>query len=113
MKGRAGVGEVALSAHEYDAAGSYYVTLSCPPDDTAENLATLRQVLAEVQRDGLTAEELTQAKNKITSRLVRGYERPRGRIWTPAAQAVVWPVKVWPVSGAPCLARIAPATRSL
>jgi predicted Zn-dependent peptidase len=69
-----------MSAHEYDAAGSYYVSLSCPPEATAENLATVREVLAGVQRDGLTAEELAQAKNKISSRLVRGYERPRGRM---------------------------------
>ena len=33
----------------------------------------------EVQRDGITEEELHQAKSKIGSRVVRGSERPMGR----------------------------------
>ena len=46
----------------------------------AENLEIVRKVLAEVQRDGITAEELRQAKSKIASRVVRGSERPMGRM---------------------------------
>ena len=63
---------------EYDAAGEYYTSLSCDPDDAAENLEIVGKVLAEVQRDGLTAEELERAKSKIGSRVVRGSERPIG-----------------------------------
>jgi predicted Zn-dependent peptidase len=33
-----------------------------------------------VQRKGITAEELSQAKSKIGSRVVRGSERPMGRM---------------------------------
>jgi predicted Zn-dependent peptidase len=33
-----------------------------------------------VQQDGVTDEELQQAKSKILSRVVRGSERPRGRM---------------------------------
>src|SRR5262249_28299076 len=43
-------------------------------------LEILRRVLWEVQRDGITAEELQQAKSKILSRLVRASERPKGRM---------------------------------
>ena len=39
-----------------------------------------QQILDDVQRDGITAEELTQAKNKIASRVVRHSERPMGRM---------------------------------
>ena len=34
----------------------------------------------EVQKDGITEEELQQAKSKILSRVVRGSERPHGRM---------------------------------
>ena len=37
-------------------------------------------MLREVQRDGITEEELQQAKSKIGSRVVRGSERPMGRM---------------------------------
>ena len=37
-------------------------------------------MLGAVQRDGITAEELQQAKSKILSRLVRAGERPKGRM---------------------------------
>ena len=33
-----------------------------------------------MQRDGITEEELQQAKSKILSRVVRGSERPMGRM---------------------------------
>lgn len=65
---------------EYDAAGAYYTSLSCDPADAAANLDIVRKVLTEVQRDGITAEELARAKSKIGSRVVRGSERPMGRM---------------------------------
>jgi predicted Zn-dependent peptidase len=69
-----------MGAHEYEAAGTYMVQMSCPPEGTAENVGVIRRVLDEVQRDGITDEELTQAKSKFASRLVRGNERPKGRM---------------------------------
>jgi predicted Zn-dependent peptidase len=62
------------------AAGTVASTFSCEPAKAAENLATVRRVLADVQRDGITAEELEQAKSKIASRVVRHSERPMGRM---------------------------------
>jgi predicted Zn-dependent peptidase len=48
-------------------------------------LATLTDVLKAVQRDGITDQELNQAKSKILSRVVRGSERPMGRMQAIAA----------------------------
>ncbi|MBP3960823.1 insulinase family protein [Gemmata sp. G18] len=65
---------------ENDGSGAVFVSLTCEPDNTAENLARIEKILKEVQRDGITDEELQQAKNKILSRVVRRSERPMGRM---------------------------------
>ena len=54
--------------------------MTCEPDATTDNLDIIKNVLAEVQKDGITAEELNAAKSKIASRVVRGSERPQGRM---------------------------------
>jgi predicted Zn-dependent peptidase len=66
--------------HEYEGAGAYLTMVSCDPAKARENLETVKGILAAVQRDGITAEELQQAKSKIGSRVVRGNERPGGRM---------------------------------
>lgn len=66
--------------HEYDGAGAFLTMVSCDPETAAENLDTVRRILREVRRGGVTAEELQQAKSKIGSRVVRGNERPAGRM---------------------------------
>jgi predicted Zn-dependent peptidase len=40
----------------------------------------VRDVLHGVQRDSITEEELNQARSKVLSRVVRGSERPKGRM---------------------------------
>ena len=40
----------------------------------------MQGVLSQAQKDGISEEELIQAKNKILSRVVRGSERPMGRM---------------------------------
>ena len=67
------------------ASGITATFFSCDPDSTAENLGIAKSILSEVQKDGITAEELEQAKNKIASRVVRGNERPMGRMNSIAA----------------------------
>jgi predicted Zn-dependent peptidase len=62
--------------------GMLAATFSCAPELTTENLRIVRRVLADVQKNGLTEEELAQAKNKIASRVVRYSERPSGRMRT-------------------------------
>jgi predicted Zn-dependent peptidase len=69
-----------MGFHDYDGTGAFYSSFSCEPADTAENLAKVRDVLAAVQKDGITAEELEQARSKVLSRVVRYSERPRGRL---------------------------------
>jgi predicted Zn-dependent peptidase len=69
-----------VSYHEYQGTGSFYTSFNCEPGQTEENLAIVLSVLREVQRDGITEEELQQAKSKIGSRVVRGSERPMGRM---------------------------------
>ncbi len=68
------------SFHDYEGTGSFYTSFSCDPEQTDDNLAIVRDVLAELQKDGITQEELNQAKSKILSRVVRSSERPMGRM---------------------------------
>src|SRR5205823_3934424 len=68
------------SFHDYEGTGSFYTSFSCEPERTQENLDIARNVLGEVQRQGISEEELLQAKSKIGSRVVRGSERPMGRM---------------------------------
>lgn len=68
------------SFHEYEGAGAFYTSFSCEPEQTEENLAIVSRVLSDVQRDGITEEELNQARSKVLSRVVRGSERPKGRM---------------------------------
>jgi predicted Zn-dependent peptidase len=69
-----------MSYSEYDGTGAFYLSFTGEPDSTTENLATLRELLADVQKNGITTEELLQAKSKIGSRVVRASERPMGRM---------------------------------
>ncbi len=69
-----------MSFHDYEGTGSFYTSFSCEPGRTRENLGIVMDVLRGVQHDGITEEELQQAKSKILSRVVRGSERPMGRM---------------------------------
>jgi predicted Zn-dependent peptidase len=68
------------SFHEYEGTGAFYTSFGCEPDDTEENLARVHDVLAAVRHEGISEEELEQARNKMLSRVVRGSERPKGRM---------------------------------
>jgi predicted Zn-dependent peptidase len=68
------------SFHDYEGTGSFYTAFSCEPGRVQQNLATAAEVLREVQRHGISEEELQQAKSKVGSRVVRGSERPMGRM---------------------------------
>ncbi len=60
--------------------GFLATTFSGDPESAADNLGIVKRVLGEVQSGGITDDELTQAKTKITSRVVRASERPMGRM---------------------------------
>jgi predicted Zn-dependent peptidase len=66
--------------YENDGSGIVCTSMTCEPEKAEANLAIIRKVLADVQRDGLTAEELQLAKTKMASRWVRKSERPTGRM---------------------------------
>ncbi len=68
------------SFHDYEGAGSFYTSFSCEPARTEENLKLVHEVLDDVQKNGITEEDLNQAKSKIGSRVVRSGERPMGRM---------------------------------
>jgi predicted Zn-dependent peptidase len=68
------------SFHDYEGTGAFYTSFSCEPRKTVKNLAIVHGVLRAVQKEGVTDEELAQAKSKILSRVVRSGERPMGRM---------------------------------
>src|SRR5262249_19418977 len=61
-------------------AGAFYTFLSCEPEETQANLARIVEVFRGTMAEGLTEEELTQAKNKVLARTVLRGERPMGRL---------------------------------
>ncbi|HZU39103.1 MAG TPA: pitrilysin family protein [Gemmataceae bacterium] len=68
------------SFHDYQGTGSFYTSFSCEPGRTQKDLDIVLKVLRDVQKNGITQEELQQAKSKTGSRVVRGSERPMGRM---------------------------------
>ena len=57
-----GLAETASLGHyEYLGAGMFYTWLSCEPDMVEENLERLRNILLQVEADGVTEDELRQA----------------------------------------------------
>ena len=69
-----------MSFHDYEGTGSYFTSFSCEPKKTQQNLEQIQEILHEVQREGVSDTELAVAKSKILSRVVRGSERPMGRM---------------------------------
>lgn len=65
---------------EYEGAGAWLTYLSCNPEDLEANLDRMQNVFDDVNANGITAEELMQAQNKIASRIVLKSERPMGRL---------------------------------
>ena len=69
-----------ISFHDYDGAGTFFASIICAPAKTQQNLAIFQGVLRQVQKDGVSDQELAQAKSKLLSRVVRSSERPMGRM---------------------------------
>ncbi|MCH2201219.1 MAG: insulinase family protein [Fuerstiella sp.] len=69
-----------LGYNEYDGAGTWMTYLSCNPEHTSENLQRMQAIFDVVNSDGVTEEELEQARNKVASRIVLRGERPMGRL---------------------------------
>ena len=76
-----GLAETASLGHyEYLGAGMFYTWLACEPEMLEENLARLHAIYQGVERDGITEDELRQAKNKVKARVVLSSERPQSRL---------------------------------
>lgn len=71
---------VELSFQDYNQAGAFYTVVSCEPDEAQANLQRIADIYAQIQAEGPTAEELTQAQNKVLARAVLRSERPMGRL---------------------------------
>ena len=71
-----------ISFNEYEGTGTYLTFLSGEPEETAANLERLAKVCDDVNRHGVTADELQLAKNKVSTRIVLRGERPMGRLAT-------------------------------
>ena len=69
-----------MGYYEYEETGAYLTFLNGPPEETKSNLARIAKIYADVNKRGVTADELEQAKNKVCSRLVLRGERPMGRL---------------------------------
>ena len=70
-----------IGAQEYQGAGVFLTWLSCLPDLAAENLQRLADIVREVEANGVTEEELMQAKNKVCAHIVLQAERPTNRLF--------------------------------
>jgi predicted Zn-dependent peptidase len=69
-----------VSYQDYNQAGSFYTLLSCEPEQTQVNIERVVELYREAMSEGISEEELNQAKNKFLARSVLRSERPMGRL---------------------------------
>lgn len=66
---------------EFQGTGIQMTQLCCAPEDTADNLARIQEILEQAQAEGVTEAELAQARSKIRSYIVLQSERPAYRLF--------------------------------
>ncbi|MBR5416031.1 MAG: insulinase family protein [Thermoguttaceae bacterium] len=71
-----------LGFYDFLDGGFFCGSLCCAPESAAENTRIAEEVCRRATDEGVTAEELERAKNKILSRLVMASERSRGRLFS-------------------------------
>jgi predicted Zn-dependent peptidase len=69
-----------VSYQDYNGAGVFFTFVSCDPAAAQENLVRVHDSYRRVLAEGISADELTQAQNKVQSRVVLRSERPMGRL---------------------------------
>jgi predicted Zn-dependent peptidase len=69
-----------LSFNDYEGTGVWSTYLCSTPDSAGPGLRRISEIYQDVNRFGITAEELAQARNKVASRVVLQGERPMGRL---------------------------------
>jgi predicted Zn-dependent peptidase len=76
-----GLAESAETSYlEFADSGVLATFVACAPEAVEKLLQMVHAILRNVTEQGVAAEELAQAKNKIASRLVLRSERPMGRL---------------------------------
>lgn len=70
----------AIGAYEFQGAGLYMTSMCCAPEQTAENLQRLADLVHEIESGGVTEEELAQVQNKVCAHIVLQSERPASRL---------------------------------
>jgi predicted Zn-dependent peptidase len=74
-----------LNPCEFVGTGLMMTYMSCEPDHVEDNLRRILNLYRAAESEGITAAELDQAKNKVSSRIVLSSERPRGRLFSVAS----------------------------
>ncbi|MEZ6066163.1 MAG: pitrilysin family protein [Planctomycetaceae bacterium] len=69
-----------LAYNDYDGEGTWCTYLSCEPDDTSDLLRRIGEIYADINANGVTADELEEARNNVATRVVLSSERPMGRL---------------------------------
>ncbi|MFV0444303.1 MAG: M16 family metallopeptidase [Planctomycetaceae bacterium] len=69
-----------LSYNDFTDSGCWCTYLGCAPEETEQNLEVIREIYDEVNANGVTDDELEQARNKVATRVVLAAERPMGRL---------------------------------
>ncbi len=73
--------QATLHHQEFLDAGLFLTQLSCDAADADELLDRVRDIYASTARDGISAREFEQARNKLAARVVLAGERPRRRLF--------------------------------
>jgi predicted Zn-dependent peptidase len=63
-----------------DGTGAYYTYVRCSSEKTPQVMEIVGTIFAELMKNGVTADELAKAKNKVLSALVIKNELPMGRL---------------------------------
>lgn len=69
-----------LSYNDFDDTGTFLFFLNSDPEEIEANLGRAARVFEQVNRNGVTEQELQQAQTKVASRIVLRGERPMGRL---------------------------------
>jgi predicted Zn-dependent peptidase len=70
-----------MSPYEFQGAGVLMTFLCCAPEDVEDVLSGVSEIQLDAQENGVTAEELERAKNKVCSHVVLRSERPLTRMF--------------------------------
>jgi len=71
-----------MSNYEYQGTGVFSTYLGCPPENSRELWSRMDALLADVQANGVTDEELQRAKAKLCAQIVLSAERPASRLFS-------------------------------